>query len=848
MENLAKKQVNTKVSFDISLFNKCIDVIKKLYTTGAENTETDTQRAYICQATKNTIIVKENKKAGKQIATFPKKECFEYLGSKLVDTTKNKVDTTPSQRDTTNTKLDTTKINVDTTPSQEKKNEIYKSSLTPLNQHQVTPANLTKIDVSNFAIDLHKAGFCAVSNILPPAYQKIETQTESQVKEIFSKPNAKELHLLLTKNLFCIDVDLKVFETSQDKDNFFNKFKDFLISFGIDFYEKLVIESTKSKGLHYYFYAPDLQVKNSVDKNLAYYKTKPLIEFLKVKVTCFPTANYEFIQGDLFNIPALTNSEFSKLVDTCKEFCDKPKEAPVPAPNKRIYENNNNTDIILDSEIFEFCINVIDKKHSFAQGNTNDYLTNLIHYCNIKGLSKDYVLFECQNRFLTNKVKSKDIASKVNSIYNNYTHEHNKEPYNKPFEKSKQVHEPNKKSPKNSVKSAKNQSQEDKPEKNAICVRIEKTIKHLNNLNLSIDKYSKKYFLDTTEIDKSKINSILLDCKKLFNVSKEDFFTIIESQEIKQIDKIEILKNKCENTTNCKGTIKALFDTLILEMPEHKALYYSIFEKWFIGIWQSLTGKGQTAKNDLFLIFTGNNNLGKSFFVKNIFESVNLDCAVLDKNNENNENDLKRFATSNACIIFDDLKKDLFKKDDFFKSMLSNANIDIVPKYSNTPEQRKKIASFVGTSNYKNIIFESEFNRRIVPISIIDRNKQAFDKLDKLKVFAEAYHLFCNGETHELTSNEIEFVKNVLSKEHKEVSFESDFIFDYIMPAKETEPNAIFLKASEINEALPENLRKLNITQLGILLNKAGFKRVTNKIVKGKRFASCYCVVLTKKD
>jgi predicted P-loop ATPase len=246
--------------------------------------------------------------------------------------------------------------------------------------------------------------------------------------------------------------------------------------------------------------------------------------------------------------------------------------------------------------------------------------------------------------------------------------------------------------------------------------------------------------------------------------------------------------------------------------------------------------------NDILLVLCGNNNLGKTYFWNELF-SVFSEKQTL-RTDVPKEDDLTRFAAGNYLCIFDDIASDFFKKSDAIKSILTNNKKGLVAKYSNYASNHKLISSFVATSNFTDIIFDSEFNRRVIPINISGRNKDAFDKIDKIDFFAEAYNLYLAGFDYKLNESEIDFVKNELNQKNKHTEFGADLLLEYVIPSKPHE-GGLYYQASELITYLPDKLCK-SVQELCKMLIEAGFVKKGGARRDGKQLAQSYCAKVIK--
>lgn len=77
---------------------------------------------------------------------------------------------------------------------------------------------------------------------------------------------------------------------------------------------------------------------------------------------------------------------------------------------------------------FEWCVEQINKSHSFSEGARHDYIIHLVRYCNMKGLSEQETLTGCMT-FTQQDFPDTEIKNIVKHIYSNQSDSHNKYPF-----------------------------------------------------------------------------------------------------------------------------------------------------------------------------------------------------------------------------------------------------------------------------------------------------------------------------------------------------------------------------------------------------------------------------------
>jgi len=77
-----------------------------------------------------------------------------------------------------------------------------------------------------------------------------------------------------------------------------------------------------------------------------------------------------------------------------------------------------------DIEIFDWCLKQYQLKNSFINGQRNQFITALSHFCNEYGVSHQTCLNECLKRYIQSDFTANEIESTVQSVYKNHLVNH----------------------------------------------------------------------------------------------------------------------------------------------------------------------------------------------------------------------------------------------------------------------------------------------------------------------------------------------------------------------------------------------------------------------------------------
>lgn len=151
-----------------------------------------------------------------------------------------------------------------------------------------------------------------------------ETQTEEQVKELFSKP-CSGIALLCTDDIEAIDIDTKHDPNGDIHNRYFEAIKQ--NDFALSVLQKCIVQSTKHKGKHLIYRAKN----RKGNTKLAMTGKDVLIETRGEGGLLFiaPTPGYKVQRGSIEALPVLTDQERNVLISFAKAFDETKEEIPV---------------------------------------------------------------------------------------------------------------------------------------------------------------------------------------------------------------------------------------------------------------------------------------------------------------------------------------------------------------------------------------------------------------------------------------------------------------------------------------------------------------------------------------
>ena len=196
---------------------------------------------------------------------------------------------------------------------------------------------------------------------------------------------------------------------------------------------------------------------------------------------------------------------------------------------------------------------------------------------------------------------------------------------------------------------------------------------------------------------------------------------------------------------------------LAQRVPTNQPHWEKYLRYWLVGmVAQWRESDKQLTGNALTPLLIGRQGCGKTRFCK-ILLPPELRDYYNDKLNFKNEFDLNIALTSFALINIDEFDKTTNSQQIVLKYLLSSADVKFRPPYGKTIKQYRRYTSFIGTTNQQQPLVDPTGSRRFVCVGIpAGKNIDFTDNLDHQQLYAQALHLFNNGERFWLEDDEIQ--------------------------------------------------------------------------------------------
>lgn len=327
-----------------------------------------------------------------------------------------------------------------------------------------------------------------------------------------------------------------------------------------------------------------------------------------------------------------------------------------------------------------------------------------------------------------------------------------------------------------------------------------------------------------------QLNSIYVELQESYiNISKGNLRSLLESRFSERYDPIFNYFIQLPEWDKERDYILELSNTVKVSNQEE---FNWAFKKWIVAVVASATQRD--VSNHTVLILTGKQGLGKSTWfqqmipksLKNYFFSGNIDPR---------DKDSVLQLSENLIINMDELASFDRKKIEQFKELITRPSSRVRRAYAQFSENYPRRASFVGSSNERNILTDVSGNRRFLVFEALKIDCGKLINIDA--VYSQAFNLSRFGFQYWFDENDINRVE-ANNEFFYQPSKEEELIKKYFRPGPEKGEKPELMNATEVIEYI--NLHSkgkkhydLNNVVLGKVLSKMGFKqKKTNGLLK----------------
>ena len=273
-------------------------------------------------------------------------------------------------------------------------------------------------------------------------------------------------------------------------------------------------------------------------------------------------------------------------------------------------------------------------------------------------------------------------------------------------------------------------------------------------------------------------------------------------------------------TWDGKDRIRRLADLVPCHNPHWRELFY----RWFLGMVAHWRGLDKQHGNNTSPLLIGPQGYRKSTFCR-ILLPPELRFGYTDSIDFKSKQEAERSLGRFFLINIDEFDQISPAQQGFLKHLLQKPVANLRKPYGATVHEMRRYASFIGTSNLKDLLTDPSGSRRFICIEVtapIDTNVT----INYRQLYAQAMHDILKGERYWLDDADEAIVKQH-NREFERTDLLEQLFQTHFRTAAEEEPNAEWMTAVEIfntlqkktRDVLPVNrlalfgrtLRKLNV-------------------------------------
>lgn len=265
-----------------------------------------------------------------------------------------------------------------------------------------------------------------------------------------------------------------------------------------------------------------------------------------------------------------------------------------------------------------------------------------------------------------------------------------------------------------------------------------------------------------------------------------------------------------------KDRIRGLAQTV----PCENKHWVDLFHRWFLNMVMHWRGTDKKYANNVSPLLVGPQGCRKSTFCRSLIPPA-MRAYYTDSIDFSRKTDAELYLNRFALINIDEFDQISATQQGYLKHILQKPIVNMRKPYGNAVLEIRRYASFIATSNQKDLLTDPTGSRRFICIEVIgtiDTNKA----IDYEQLYAQAMYELDHGERYWFDQSE-EQIMTRSNREFEQVSLEEQLFYRYFRPAKEKE-NGEWLSPAEILEDIKKSsaipLSNKRVSVFGRVLRK----------------------------
>ena len=266
-----------------------------------------------------------------------------------------------------------------------------------------------------------------------------------------------------------------------------------------------------------------------------------------------------------------------------------------------------------------------------------------------------------------------------------------------------------------------------------------------------------------------------------------------------------------------RDRIRELADKVICYQPHWRDLFY----RWFLSMVAHWLGRDKQHGNATTPVLIGPQGYRKSTFCR-ILLPPELRFGYTDSLDFSSKRDAERYLGRFFLINLDEFDQINVNQQAFLKHLLQKPSASLRKAYTSSIQEVRRYASFIATSNHKDLLTDLSGNRRFICVEVtapIETNLSInYDQL-----YAQAFHAVMHGERYWLDDAEEALLKES-NEEFRQISPLEQLLLKHFSIASPEDGDGEWLMTIEVFNYIQKGTREKlpigKLTHLGRLLKK----------------------------
>ena len=266
-----------------------------------------------------------------------------------------------------------------------------------------------------------------------------------------------------------------------------------------------------------------------------------------------------------------------------------------------------------------------------------------------------------------------------------------------------------------------------------------------------------------------------------------------------------------------RDRIRELADKVICYQPHWRDLFY----RWFLSMVAHWLGRDRQHGNATTPVLIGPQGYRKSTFCR-ILLPPELRFGYTDSLDFSSKRDAELYLGRFFLINLDEFDQISVNQQAFLKHLLQKPSASLRKAYTSSIQEVRRYASFIATSNHKDLLTDLSGNRRFICVEVtapIETNLSInYDQL-----YAQAFHAVMHGERYWLDDAEEALLKES-NEEFRQISPLEQLLLKHFSIASPEDGDGEWLMTIEVFNYIQKGTREKlpigKLTHLGRLLKK----------------------------